>query len=65
MQRHERPCRHRRVLCRRSGRADRARSGYAERITLIADEHSLPYQRPPLSKDFLLDKVTQMAWFAR
>jgi len=34
-------------------------SGYAERITVIADEQSLPYQRPPLSKDFLLDKVTQ------
>ena len=34
-------------------------SGYAERITVIADERSLPYQRPPLSKDFLLDKVTQ------
>lgn len=34
-------------------------SGYAGRITLIADEHLLPYQRPPLSKDFLLDKVTQ------
>lgn len=34
-------------------------SGYAERITVIADDHLLPYQRPPLSKDFLLDKVTQ------
>jgi len=34
-------------------------SGYNERITVIADEHLLPYQRPPLSKDFLLDKVTQ------
>jgi NADPH-dependent 2,4-dienoyl-CoA reductase/sulfur reductase-like enzyme len=34
-------------------------SGYAERITVIADEHLLPYQRPPLSKDFLLDKVTR------
>lgn len=34
-------------------------SGYAERITVIADEQSLPYQRPPLSKDFLLDKVTE------
>ncbi|EGP06418.1 ferredoxin reductase [Bradyrhizobiaceae bacterium SG-6C] len=34
-------------------------SGYGERITVIADEHLLPYQRPPLSKDFLLDKVTQ------
>ncbi len=34
-------------------------AGYNERITVIADEHLLPYQRPPLSKDFLLDKVTQ------
>ena len=34
-------------------------SGYAERITVVADDHLLPYQRPPLSKDFLLDKVTQ------
>lgn len=34
-------------------------SGYSERITVIADDHLLPYQRPPLSKDFLLDKVTQ------
>lgn len=33
-------------------------SGYSERITVIADDHLLPYQRPPLSKDFLLDKVT-------
>ena len=34
-------------------------AGYAERITVVADEHLLPYQRPPLSKDFLLDKTTQ------
>lgn len=34
-------------------------SGYAERITVVADDHLLPYQRPPLSKDFLLDKVKQ------
>lgn len=34
-------------------------AGYAERITVVADDHLLPYQRPPLSKDFLLDKVTQ------
>lgn len=40
-------------------------SGYSERITLIADEHVLPYQRPPLSKDFLLDKVTQDALVLR
>lgn len=29
-------------------------AGYAERITIVADENSLPYQRPPLSKGFLL-----------
>ncbi len=34
-------------------------SGYAECITVIADDHLLPYQRPPLSKGFLLDEVTQ------
>lgn len=34
-------------------------SGYAERITVVADDHVLPYQRPPLSKDFLLDKTKQ------
>jgi 3-phenylpropionate/trans-cinnamate dioxygenase ferredoxin reductase component len=30
--------------------------GYAETITLIGDEPHLPYQRPPLSKAFPLDK---------
>jgi 3-phenylpropionate/trans-cinnamate dioxygenase ferredoxin reductase subunit len=30
--------------------------GYAESITLIGDEPHLPYQRPPLSKEFLLGK---------
>lgn len=34
-------------------------SGYAERIMVVADDHVLPYQRPPLSKDFLLDKTKQ------
>lgn len=29
-------------------------AGYAERITIIGDENSLPYQRPPLSKSYLL-----------
>ncbi|GKQ55565.1 NAD(P)/FAD-dependent oxidoreductase [Bradyrhizobium sp. Ce-3] len=32
-------------------------AGYAERVTVIADERALPYQRPPLSKDFLLDEI--------
>jgi 3-phenylpropionate/trans-cinnamate dioxygenase ferredoxin reductase subunit len=33
--------------------------GYAERITLIGDEAQVPYQRPPLSKGFLLGKLEQ------
>lgn len=31
--------------------------GYAGRITLIGDEASAPYQRPPLSKAYLLGKL--------
>ncbi len=30
--------------------------GYAESITLVGDEPHLPYQRPPLSKEYLLGK---------
>src|SRR5882762_185003 len=30
--------------------------GYRDAITLIGDEPHLPYQRPPLSKGFVLDK---------
>ena len=33
--------------------------GYQERITLIDDEPGVPYQRPPLSKGFLLGKQEQ------
>jgi 3-phenylpropionate/trans-cinnamate dioxygenase ferredoxin reductase component len=33
--------------------------GYQEAITLIADEPGIPYQRPPLSKGFLLGKQEQ------
>ena len=34
------------------------RSGnYKESITVIAEEEHIPYQRPPLSKDYLLGKV--------
>ena len=33
-------------------------AGYAGPVTVIADERTLPYQRPPLSKDFLLDEVS-------
>jgi 3-phenylpropionate/trans-cinnamate dioxygenase ferredoxin reductase subunit len=31
--------------------------GYDGRVTLIGDEPSLPYQRPPLSKDYLSGKI--------
>ena len=30
--------------------------GYQERVTLVGEEPHLPYQRPPLSKGFVLDK---------
>ncbi len=33
--------------------------GFAGRITLIGDEPGLPYQRPPLSKAYLLGKITR------
>ena len=33
--------------------------GYQERITLISEEPGVPYQRPPLSKGFLLGKQEQ------
>jgi 3-phenylpropionate/trans-cinnamate dioxygenase ferredoxin reductase subunit len=32
-------------------------AGYAEPVTVVGEEKSLPYQRPPLSKDFLLNDV--------
>jgi 3-phenylpropionate/trans-cinnamate dioxygenase ferredoxin reductase subunit len=32
-------------------------AGYAEPVIVVADETSLPYQRPPLSKDFLLGEI--------
>ena len=31
--------------------------GHAGRIVLVGEEAHLPYQRPPLSKGFLLGKV--------
>jgi 3-phenylpropionate/trans-cinnamate dioxygenase ferredoxin reductase subunit len=34
-------------------------AGYADPITVVADEAWLPYQRPPLSKDFLTDLATE------
>ena len=35
------------------------KEGFSGPITMVGDEAYAPYQRPPLSKDFLLDKVTQ------
>jgi 3-phenylpropionate/trans-cinnamate dioxygenase ferredoxin reductase component len=34
-------------------------AGYSEPITVVADETWLPYQRPPLSKDFLAGAATE------
>lgn len=34
------------------------RKGYEGRIVLVSDEPHLPYERPPLSKDILLGKVS-------
>jgi 3-phenylpropionate/trans-cinnamate dioxygenase ferredoxin reductase component len=34
-------------------------AGYAEPVTVVAEERSLPYQRPPLSKDFLLGETSE------
>jgi len=31
-------------------------TGFAEPIAILADEPHLPYQRPPLSKGYVLDK---------
>jgi 3-phenylpropionate/trans-cinnamate dioxygenase ferredoxin reductase subunit len=39
--------------------------GYSERITVVADEDRLPYQRPPLSKDFLLDLASEESLILR
>lgn len=40
-------------------------AGYSEPITIVADEEWLPYQRPPLSKDFLVDLVTEESLLLR
>ena len=32
--------------------------GYSEKVTIVATEGSLPYQRPPLSKSFLKGEIT-------
>lgn len=34
-------------------------AGYSEPITIVADEEWMPYQRPPLSKSFLIDLATE------
>ncbi|WP_298253949.1 NAD(P)/FAD-dependent oxidoreductase [uncultured Arthrobacter sp.] len=39
-----------------AARAARAR-GFSGRLIMIGDEHHRPYDRPPLSKDFLLGRV--------
>ncbi|THJ68358.1 NAD(P)/FAD-dependent oxidoreductase [Arthrobacter echini] len=39
-----------------AARAARAR-GFAGRLIMIGDEHHRPYDRPPLSKDFLLGRI--------
>lgn len=36
-------------------------SGYSDAITVLSDEGELPYQRPPLSKGFLLDTIAESA----
>jgi 3-phenylpropionate/trans-cinnamate dioxygenase ferredoxin reductase component len=40
-------------------------AGYCEPITVVADEAWLPYQRPPLSKDFLVDLATEQSLVLR
>ena len=40
-------------------------SGYAGRITIVADESSLPYQRPPLSKGYLLGLESEQSLILR
>jgi 3-phenylpropionate/trans-cinnamate dioxygenase ferredoxin reductase subunit len=34
-------------------------AGYSGNITVVCDEAWLPYQRPPLSKDFLLGVTSE------
>ena len=40
-------------------------AGYSESITAISDEEWLPYQRPPLSKDFLLGGADERSLILR
>ncbi|HXR02749.1 MAG TPA: FAD-dependent oxidoreductase [Pseudomonas sp.] len=39
--------------------------GYTGRISLVGDEPGLPYQRPPLSKAYLLGKISETALLFR
>lgn len=39
--------------------------GYTGRITLISDEDALPYERPPLSKDYLKGRVDEARLWLR
>lgn len=39
--------------------------GYSGRISLVGDEPGLPYQRPPLSKAYLLGKIAETALLFR
>lgn len=40
-------------------------TGYQGSIQLLSDEPGLPYQRPPLSKAYMLDKTSDMAMLFR
>ncbi|WP_407158282.1 NAD(P)/FAD-dependent oxidoreductase [Bradyrhizobium sp. STM 3557] len=40
-------------------------AGYSGPVTVVADEAVLPYQRPPLSKDFLLGETTAQGLLMR
>lgn len=40
-------------------------AGYSKSVTMISDEEWLPYQRPPLSKDFLLGGTSEQSLILR
>ncbi|XUJ35953.1 FAD-dependent oxidoreductase [Bradyrhizobium japonicum] len=40
-------------------------AGFAKPIAIVGDEPCLPYQRPPLSKDYLLDNASEQSLFLR
>jgi len=41
------------------------KEGWTDEIVLISDEHSLPYHRPPLSKNYLLGQVDEKGLLIR